>query len=88
MRPKFDRYVDVTLREEFLRALLARSQWVDVATTVAVCRDPKDDKFLALALDGKADYLISGDADLLAHHPFAGISIVQPSEFLTMVRAP
>ena len=47
------------------------------------CRDPKDDKFLDVALAGGAHALITGDLDLLALHPFHGIPIVTPAEFLT-----
>ena len=47
-----------------------------------ICRDPKDDKFLAAALAGQADYIISGDADLLVLGRFQGIPILTPAEFL------
>lgn len=49
---------------------------------VAVCRDPKDDKFLEAALAGKADCVISGDADLIVLSPFEDIPILRPAEFL------
>ncbi len=45
------------------------------------CRDPKDNPFLALAIDGKADLLISGDKDLQVLHPYQGIPIISPSEY-------
>jgi predicted nucleic acid-binding protein len=46
------------------------------------CRDPKDDKFLSLAVCGRATHLVTGDADLLALNPFEGIRIVTPRQFL------
>ena len=49
---------------------------------VSVCRDPKDDKFLELALSGAATHLISGDDDLLALHPFRGVAILSPHDFI------
>jgi predicted nucleic acid-binding protein len=49
---------------------------------VADCRDPKDDKFLSLALAAGADCIVSSDADLLALHPYRGIAIVTPAVFL------
>jgi putative PIN family toxin of toxin-antitoxin system len=52
---------------------------------ITMCRDPKDDKFLEIALAGEADVIVSGDQDLLALHPFAGIPIVAPSTFLRML---
>ena len=52
---------------------------------VADCRDPKDDKFLDVALSGDADYLISGDLDLLSMNPYRSIPIIRPAEFLAMI---
>ena len=49
-----------------------------------MCRDPDDDKFLELAVSGNADYLVSGDDDLLALHPFREIPILRPAEFLAL----
>jgi putative PIN family toxin of toxin-antitoxin system len=49
---------------------------------VTACRDPQDDKFLEAAVVGKADYLVSGDADLLDLTPYQGIPILRPTEFL------
>jgi len=52
---------------------------------VADCRDPKDDKFLDAALSGNADYLVSGDLDLLSMNPYQSIPIITPAEFLAMI---
>ncbi len=52
---------------------------------VADCRDPKDDKFLDVALAGEADYLISGDLDLVSMNPYRSIPIITPAEFLAMI---
>ena len=49
---------------------------------VSVCRDPKDNHLLALAVDGEARYLITGDSDLLVLSPFRAIQIVTPARFL------
>jgi predicted nucleic acid-binding protein len=46
------------------------------------CRDPKDDKFLELAIAGKASHIISGDQDLLMLSPFHGVAILTPVDFL------
>lgn len=81
-RAKFDRYVTATVREEFLETLLERASWVEVTEEVRACRDPKDDKFLALALSGGAEAIVSGDSDLLVLHPFRGVSILNPAAFL------
>ena len=46
-----------------------------------VCRDPDDDAILACALEAKADYLVTGDVDLLELKMFKGIRIVTPRNF-------
>jgi len=48
------------------------------------CRDPSDDQFLELAVNGKADCVISGDDDLLSMTIFRGIPIITPAKFLTL----
>jgi putative PIN family toxin of toxin-antitoxin system len=50
-----------------------------------MCRDPKDDKFLEAALAGKADAIVSGDADLLVLNLFEEIPILRPAEFLARI---
>lgn len=54
----------------------------EVSHSVTVCRDPKDDQYLNLALSGNAGCIITGDQDLLSLNPFKNISIISPSEFL------
>jgi len=49
---------------------------------ITVCRDPKDNMILELAVAGQADYIVTGDKDLLALNPFRKIQIVTPAEFL------
>lgn len=83
LRPKFDRYATISQREEFLEAFVDRATWVEPTEEIRLCRDPKDDKFLELAIGGNADFVISGDGDLLSLHPFRGISIMRSAEFLT-----
>lgn len=46
------------------------------------CRDPKDNKFLELAFAGKANCIVTGDKDLLVMHPFRGINIISPFDFI------
>jgi putative PIN family toxin of toxin-antitoxin system len=47
----------------------------------SICRDPDDDAILACALEARADYLITGDEDLLDLKTFRGIRIVTPRDF-------
>lgn len=81
-RPKFHRYVSITEREEFLASLVTRSLWLEPQQTVTVSRDAKDNKFLELALAGNAVCIVSGDDDLLSLHPFQGVRILTPKQFL------
>ena len=81
-RPKFDRYVSVSDRQAFLRLLGRVAEWVPIIQTVRACRDPRDDKFLELAVNGEADLIVTGDADLLALHPFREIPILAPAAYL------
>jgi uncharacterized protein len=65
-RSKFDRYVSRTLREEFLAALPEFATRVAIVERIQACRDPKDDKFLETAVNGLADFLVTGDRTMLA----------------------
>jgi putative PIN family toxin of toxin-antitoxin system len=81
-RPKFDKYASETHRLEFLAALVNEAEVVEVIDIINECRDPKDNKFLELAVSGRATHLVSGDGDLLCLHPFRGIAILTPQAFL------
>ncbi|NJK74208.1 MAG: putative toxin-antitoxin system toxin component, PIN family [Oscillatoriales cyanobacterium RU_3_3] len=82
-RPRFDKYLSTQLRMEFLTDFLKVVEIVEITESIAVCRDPKDDKFLELAISGQSNFILSGDKDLLVLHPFGGIEIVTPADFLT-----
>ncbi len=81
-RSKFDRYVSREDRALFLAQLSVRAEPVSSIQVVRECRDPKDDKFLEAALNGRADFIITGDPDLLVLHPWRGIGIQSPANFL------
>ena len=83
-RPRFERYVTWQERTTFLRDLFRMAVSVPITETVRVCRDPKDDKILELAVNGRADYIVTGDDDLLVMNPFRGIAIIRPAEFLAI----
>jgi putative PIN family toxin of toxin-antitoxin system len=78
---KFDKYLSTVSRIEFLNDLIESIEMIEIITEINLCRDPKDNKFLELAINGKADYLISGDQDLLILNPFQEISILSPQAF-------
>ena len=81
-RPAFNRYLTEDERLQFLTAFISESKLVEISQKVAACRDPKDDKFLELAVNGRANCIVSGDEDLLVLHPFRGIEILSPRAFL------
>jgi len=83
MREKFDRYRAAPFRRAYLDSLQDSVHFVSVHTKLTICRDIKDDKLLALALDGNADVIVTGDRDLLVLHPFEGIPIITPMDYLT-----
>lgn len=70
-----------------VRLMILRGELVSPQRRITACRDPKDDKFLEVAVGGRADVVVSGDADLLSLDPFEGIPIVTPARFLTMLDA-
>lgn len=87
LRSKFDRYQTAEVRAEFValvrkHAVLFEVSAADEAKVMPQCRDPKDDPFLALALACEADVLVSSDADLLVLHPWRGMPILTPGDFL------
>lgn len=82
-REDFARYVTEEERLEFLSVLLREASLVEITVCVDECRDPRDNKFLELAVSGSAECIVSGDQDLLVLHPFRGVSIVTPRGFLS-----
>ena len=54
-------------------------------TLTGVCRDPKDDIFIACAVEGRADVLVSGDADLLVLGSYQGVQMITPAAFLRLL---
>jgi len=87
-RAKFARYVQPPTVRTFLRKVFEVSEKISIPTPIRACRDPRDDKFLELAVHGQAGVLITGDEDLLALHPFRGIAIPTPAEFLARSAEP
>ncbi len=57
-------------RNQFLTGFIINGTPVEIDESISDCRDPKDNKFLELAACGKADFIISGDQDLLVLNPF------------------
>ncbi|HEY5408178.1 MAG TPA: putative toxin-antitoxin system toxin component, PIN family [Ginsengibacter sp.] len=82
LRPKFDKYISIETRLGILIDFKQLALFSEISETIIDCRDPKDNKFLELAVSGDTSCIITGDKDLLALHPFRGIPILNANEFL------
>lgn len=80
--PKFDRYVRRDRRDALLERVASLVEIIDVLQSIRASRDPKDDKFLEAAVNGRADVIVTGDNDLLDLNPFRGIAIMTPADYL------
>lgn len=83
-RQKFNPYLTVEERREFFEALGQTAQYVQVIYRVHVCRDPKDDKFVELAVNGRADFIVTGDKDLLCLSSFQSVLVITPGAYLEL----
>ncbi len=81
-RPKFSEKIKPETILTFQHYYNLFTLKIEVTSEVTACRDPKDNFLLALAKDASADYLITGDADLLVLHPFEGIQIKKLTDFI------
>lgn len=81
-RPKFDYYATREERSNFLTTLAEAAEFVPIVQFVRECRDPEDDKILEVALNGRAEVIVTGDEDLLAMNPWREIAIVSSAEYL------
>jgi putative PIN family toxin of toxin-antitoxin system len=82
-RKKFIKYFTAEEKQAFIFKLLEKAELVKIEESINICRDPKDDKFLELAFSGKADFIITGDQDLLVLNPFRNIEIITAHDFLS-----
>jgi uncharacterized protein len=82
IRPRFDRYIAREVRLKLAEEYAQKCRKVAITAPIRACRDPKDDKFLELAVHGRAELIVTGDEDLLALHPFRGVEILTPADYL------
>lgn len=81
-RPKFRRFFSISDIEEILETIDEYAEFVKVQSNIEICRDPKDNFLLSLSVDGNADFLLTGDNDLLELIKFGETSIITITEFL------
>ena len=88
--PKFDRFLGMDTRRRFLANARDSAHWCNLPVPLAAqigCRDPDDDKFIALALAVQATRLITGDKDLLCLDPLGELRILTPRQALDELEA-
>ena len=81
-RPKFAEILSPNRVFDILELLTAAALWFEPALQVTGCPDPKDDKYLELAVCSMARVIVSSDRHLLAMHPWRGIPILRPAEYM------
>lgn len=85
LRPKFDRFVSRDRRRRILGVVATSAYGVEPSVIIRECLDPKDDKYLELAIAGTAGVIVSSDRKhLLSMHPWRGMSILSPADFLAV----
>jgi uncharacterized protein len=80
-RPKFEKHMPIAARLAALAALARHIEIVTVVSVIDECRDAKDNKFLALAIDAGAALIVTGDDDLLVLNTFQGVEILNATSF-------
>jgi uncharacterized protein len=86
-RPRISAAISAKIVADVFASIARASTMVAVREPIAVCRDPRDDKFIAAAVAGKAEYLVTGDDDLLALRAFRNVVITTPAEFVGRIGA-
>lgn len=81
-RPRFARAISPNRCEQLLRILRHAAVWFQPADRIADCRDPKDNKYLELALAAGADTIVSSDDDLVTLDPWRGVRALRPADYL------
>lgn len=86
LRPKMHKYFslnEIVVIRDFIRE---HGEYVKPVTKVLICRDPEDNLLLSLSADGSADYLLTGDKDLLVLGKFRNTEIITFSDFKRMMK--
>ena len=84
-RPKFKKYFDEKSVQLLIENISEKLEFIEVASVITICRDLKDNFILALSIDGNADYIVTGDKDLLSLNGFKGKKIITINEFIKII---
>ncbi len=88
-RPKFDQVMKNAglIPNQIMQKIVSLSHLVIAPKlNIKVCRDEKDNKFLECAVNAKADYIVSGDEDLLSLKEYKGMPIIRASRMLQLLK--
>ena len=85
-RPKIQKYTNIEQVSNLLHLLSNRVELLIPVSNIEICRDPNDNFLIALCLDGNADFLLSGDKDLLVLHSYQGVQILSISDFEVLLK--
>lgn len=80
-RPKFKEIISYKQIKELFSLIDGYAVIVSPQQKIDICRDKKDNFLLEVALEAKAEYLVTGDNDLLVLNNFRGINILKPKDF-------
>ena len=84
-RDKFS-FIDKSKKEEFILILSELTEIVNPKLRLRICRDENDNKFLELAVESNANYIVSGDLDLLSIKEYNRIKILSSKDFLNILK--
>jgi len=85
-RPKFKKYFSKADINQLIDLFDTYGEIVEVKSKINSCRDPKDNFLLSLLMDSNADYLITGDNDLLEIKTFEGAKIIRIADYLKKIK--
>jgi putative PIN family toxin of toxin-antitoxin system len=83
-RPRFACAIPRERHELILTVLRSEAAWFEPSVRATDCRDPKDDMYLELALATGAEVIVSSDDDLIVLHPWRGVRILRPADYLSL----
>jgi len=83
--PKLQRYLVATDKKILLEKIQVTGLLIEVNSQRQVCRDPADDLLINLALEARANYLVTGDQDLLDLNEVEGVKILTPKKFVSLL---
>jgi len=84
-RPKFKKYFDKDDIEQLVDIFEVYGEIIEVKSNLKLCRDPKDNFLLSLAKDADANYLITGDKDLLDLKTIGKTKIITMKDYLKKI---